>query len=80
MLEAVAQMDKACREYGIDLATAALQHSVNDPRITGTVVGFSKPGRLERLITSLETDLPAELLERLAELMPDKQYWLEETP
>jgi D-threo-aldose 1-dehydrogenase len=80
MLEAVAQMDKACRDYGIDLATAALQHSVNDPRITGTVVGFSKPGRLERLITSLETDLPAELLERLAELMPDKQYWLEETP
>ncbi|HEY0618571.1 MAG TPA: aldo/keto reductase [Kribbella sp.] len=80
MLEAVAQMDKACRDYGIDLATAALQHSVNDPRITGTVVGFSKPARLERLIGSLETEIPAELLERLAQLMPDKQYWLEETP
>jgi D-threo-aldose 1-dehydrogenase len=53
---------------------------VNDPRITGTVVGFSKPARLDRLIASLETDIPAELVDRLAELMPDKQYWLEETP
>jgi D-threo-aldose 1-dehydrogenase len=80
MLDAVAQLDKACRDYGIDLATAALQHSVNDPRISGTVVGFSKPARLDRLVASLETEIPAELLERLAELMPDKQYWLEETP
>jgi D-threo-aldose 1-dehydrogenase len=78
-LEAVALMDKACREYGIDLATAALQHSVNDPRITGTVVGFSKPARLQRITASLETEIPAELRERLAELLPDKQHWLEGT-
>lgn len=77
-LEAVAAMDKACRDHGIDLATAALQHSVNDPRISGTVIGFSKPVRLEQLIISLETEIPAELENRLAELMPDKQYWLEE--
>jgi D-threo-aldose 1-dehydrogenase len=77
--EAVALMDKACREYGIDLATAALQHSVNDPRITGTVVGFSKPARLDRITASLETEMPAELLDRLAELLPDKQHWLEGT-
>ncbi|HET6293260.1 MAG TPA: aldo/keto reductase [Kribbella sp.] len=79
-LEAVALMDKACREYGIDLATAALQHSVNDPRITGTVIGISKPARVERLITSLESEIPRELQDRLTELMPDKQYWLEGTP
>ncbi len=77
-LEAVAAMDKACRDHGIDLATAALQHSVNDPRISGTVIGFSKPVRLEQLIISLETEIPAELANRLAELMPDKQHWLEE--
>ena len=77
-IEAVAAMDKACRDHGIDLATAALQHSVNDPRISGTVIGFSKPVRLEQLIISLETEIPAELENRLAELMPDKRYWLEE--
>jgi D-threo-aldose 1-dehydrogenase len=78
-LEAVALMDKACREYDIDLATAALQHSVNDPRISGTVVGFSKPARLQRISASLETEIPAELRDRLAELLPDKQHWLEAT-
>jgi D-threo-aldose 1-dehydrogenase len=78
-LEAVALMDKACREYGIDLATAALQHSVNDPRITGTVVGFSKPARLQRITASLETEIPTELRDLLAELLPDKQHWLEGT-
>ncbi|MDX6260128.1 MAG: D-threo-aldose 1-dehydrogenase [Kribbellaceae bacterium] len=77
-LEAVAAMDKACRDHGIDLATAALQHSVNDPRISGTVIGFSKPARLEQLVAALETEIPPELLDRLAELLPDKQYWLEE--
>ncbi|MFI5707300.1 aldo/keto reductase [Kribbella sp. NPDC051620] len=77
-LQAVAAMDKACRDHGVDLATAALQHSVNDPRISGTVIGFSKPARLDQLVTALETELPAELLDRLADLLPDKRYWLEE--
>lgn len=79
MLEAVAQMDKACREYGIDLSTAALQHSVNDPKITGTVVGFSKPARVDQLVAALETEIPAELTARLAALMPDRTHWLEGT-
>jgi D-threo-aldose 1-dehydrogenase len=76
-LEAVAQMDKACRDYGIDLSTAALQHSVNDPKITGTVVGFSKPARVDQLVTALETEIPAELTARLTELMPAPTNWLE---
>ncbi len=79
MLEAVAQMDKACREYGLDLSTAALQHSVNDPKITGTVVGFSKPARVDQLVAALQTEIPAELTTRLAELMPDRTHWLEGT-
>jgi D-threo-aldose 1-dehydrogenase len=79
MLEAVAQMDEACREYGIDLSTAALQHSVNDPKITGTVVGFSKPARVDQLVAALETEIPAALTARLAELMPDRTHWLEGT-
>nr|WP_238356530.1 aldo/keto reductase [Kribbella italica] len=78
-LDAVAKMDKACREYGIDLSTAALQHSVNDPKITGTVVGFSKPARVDQLVAALETEIPAELTARLTELMPDPTHWLEGT-
>ena len=79
VLAAVARMDQACREYGIDLSTAALQHSVNDPKITGTVVGFSKPARVDQLVAALETEIPAELTAQLAELMPDRKHWLEGT-
>ena len=50
VLEAVAEMDKACREFGTDLATAALRHSVDNPDIAGTVVGISKPSRVDALI------------------------------
>jgi D-threo-aldose 1-dehydrogenase len=42
-LAAVILMQKACREHGVDLATAALQHSVRDPRITATMVGSASP-------------------------------------
>jgi len=79
VLEAVAEMDKACREFGTDLATAALRHSVDNPDIAGTVVGISKPSRVDALITSLEADLPAELLNRLGSLLPQERYWVEGT-
>ncbi|TDD59903.1 aldo/keto reductase [Kribbella antibiotica] len=77
VLRAVAGMDAACREYGIDLATAALRHSVDTPAITGTVVGITKPARVDALSTALDAELPAELVDRLDELRPDPQYWLD---
>jgi D-threo-aldose 1-dehydrogenase len=77
VLDAVAEMDKACQEYGVDLATAALRHSVDDPGIAGTVVGITKPARVDALEASLAVDLPRELLNRLGSLLPDRQYWVE---
>jgi D-threo-aldose 1-dehydrogenase len=77
VLEAVAEMDKACQEYGVDLATAALRHSVDNPDIAGTVVGITKPARVDALQAALETDLPDELLNRLGTLLPQEQYWVE---
>ncbi|MGZ0146160.1 aldo/keto reductase [Kribbella sp. WER1] len=77
VLEAVTAMDEACREYGVDLATLALRHSVDDPGITGTVVGITKPSRVDALAEALAVDLPEQLLNRLGNLLPDKQYWVE---
>ncbi|TDW76376.1 aldo/keto reductase [Kribbella pratensis] len=77
VLDAVAQMEKACQEYGADLATAALRHSVDDPGIAGTVVGITKPARVDALEAALAVDLPSELLNRLGSLLPDRQYWVE---
>jgi D-threo-aldose 1-dehydrogenase len=77
VLQAVAEMDKACRDYGIDLATAALRHSIDDPGIAGTVVGITKPARVDALVAARDADLPEELLNRLGSLLPDRQYWVE---
>jgi D-threo-aldose 1-dehydrogenase len=77
VLEAVAEMEKACQEYGVDLATAALRHSTDDPRIAGTVVGITKPARVDALLAARQVDLPTELLNRLGSLLPDRQYWVE---
>ncbi|WP_328999395.1 aldo/keto reductase [Kribbella sp. NBC_00709] len=77
VLEAVAEMEKACQEYGVDLATAALRHSVDDPGIAGTVVGITKPARVDALQAAMAADLPAELLNRLGNLLPQGQYWVE---
>lgn len=76
-LTAIARMDMVCREHGTDLATAALQASVNDSRINTTVIGFSKPSRLHRILTGLSAELPPELFERLEALLPARQNWLD---
>jgi D-threo-aldose 1-dehydrogenase len=76
-LTAIARMDGVCREHGTDLATAALQASVNDSRISTTVIGFSKPSRLDRILTGLSAELPPELFQRLEELLPARENWLD---
>ncbi|MFI5733133.1 aldo/keto reductase [Kribbella sp. NPDC051587] len=77
VLRAIAEMDALCRSYGTDLATAALRHSVDSPGITGTVVGITKPARVDALVTALEADLPQELVDELDALLPDPRYWLD---
>ncbi|HEY3555858.1 MAG TPA: aldo/keto reductase [Kribbella sp.] len=77
LLSAVKEMDAACREYGVDLATAALRHSLDDPGIAGTVVGITKPARVDALLAARDADLPEQLLNRLGNLLPDRQYWVE---
>jgi D-threo-aldose 1-dehydrogenase len=77
VLRAIAEMDARCRSYGTDLATAALRHSVDSPGITGTVVGITKPGRVDALVTALEADLPQELVDGLDALLPDARHWLD---
>ena len=79
VLEAVATMDKACREVGTDLATAALRGSVDTPEVAGTVVGISKPARVDALLEAMDADLPDELLNRLGSLLPQEQHWVEGT-
>lgn len=76
-LQAIAAMEATCREAGTDLRTAALRASVEDPRVDATVVGMSEPARLTQVATMLAADLPAGLLDELAQLLPAEHNWLD---
>ena len=76
-LNAVGAMDEVCQRAGTSLAAAALQASVSDPSVDATIVGISKPTRLQQLLAGLSQELPAELFARLEELVPAKTNWLD---
>ena len=77
VLDAVAAMNDACLRNGTDLATAALQFSMRDPRVHATVVGFTKPGRISTLMASAAFEPPPDLWIELETLVPPRSCWLD---
>lgn len=70
-------LDDLCREIGTDLPTAALQFSLRDPRIQMSVVGMSRPERLDALLAAVDTELPQDFWDEVERLLPDRSNWLE---
>jgi D-threo-aldose 1-dehydrogenase len=70
-------MAALCAAHGTDLATAALQFSLRDPAVSTTVVGISKPERLEPLLAAASTRLDDEFWQRIEELVPAEPNWLD---
>ena len=77
LLETIAAMDSVCTRYGIDLATAALQFSLRDPRIDATVVGITNERRITSLIASAGADIPVAVWDELEQLVPPASTWLD---
>lgn len=76
-LAAIAAMDELARRHGTDLATVALQASLRDPLVDTTVVGFSKPERIDTIVRSAKAELPGELWDELDALRPPPHAWLD---
>jgi D-threo-aldose 1-dehydrogenase len=57
-LERARQMEEICSRYGVPLAAVALQFSLRDPRITSTIVGMTRPERLEQTIALARVPIP----------------------
>lgn len=57
----VREMQKACQEYEIPLAAAALQFSMREPAIASTILGMSTPERLEQTFSLVQTPIPNDL-------------------
>ena len=77
LLESIAAMDSVCTRYGIDLATAALQFSLRDPRIDATVVGITSASRISSLIASAGLHIPDAAWDELELLVPPASTWLD---
>jgi D-threo-aldose 1-dehydrogenase len=77
ILEAAARLHDLADELGVSLPDAAVQHSLRDERIDMTVVGFSKPDRIPRLLERLRTPVPDEFWRRADALLPDSSLWLD---
>ena len=70
IVERVRAMEQECRELDVPLAAAALQFSLRDPRVVSTVVGLSRPERVDQTIDLATHPVPDELWERLVALAP----------
>ncbi|MEJ7841340.1 MAG: aldo/keto reductase [Rubrobacter sp.] len=68
IIEKVRKMQVACREFDVPLAAAALQFSMRDPRVVSTIVGISRPERVEQTLELTARSVPEELWERLNSL------------
>ena len=65
MVEEVRAMERACREFGVPLAAAALQFSLRDLRVASTIVGISRPERVGQTLDLAARPIPDELWKRL---------------
>lgn len=75
--DAALAMKDACFRHGTELATAALQFSLLDPRITATVVGMSRPSRVGDVLSAASANLSSDLWSELEALCPPDRYWLD---
>ncbi len=67
-LQRAFSLEALCLRYQVPLAAVALQFSIRDPRITSTIVGISKPERLQETIWLSQMDLPAGIWEEIVEI------------
>ncbi len=79
LIETVRAMSEVCAEYGVSLAAAALQFSMKDPRVVSSIVGLSRPERVQQTIDLATHPVPDELWPRLEALVPEEQRDPEES-
>lgn len=65
IIDRTRQLAAVCQEFDVPLIAAALQFSLRDPRVTSTVVGMTKPERVQQTIDLATLPIPDELWARL---------------
>jgi D-threo-aldose 1-dehydrogenase len=62
------QLQEICDRYGVPMAAAALQFSMLDPNVDVTIVGMSRPERIQQTIDLATVEIPEQLWAEVAEL------------
>ena len=62
---AIKAVELICRDAGVPLGAAALQFSTRDARISSTIVGVSRPERLDEIEAWASWDIPGDVWEAL---------------
>lgn len=68
MVAVTRKIQAICERYGVPMAAAALQFSMLDPNVDVTIVGMSKPERIQQTIDLATVDIPRAMWDELAEL------------
>lgn len=61
VLDRTRQLASICAEHEVPLAAAALQFSMRDPRVTSTVVGMTRPERVQQTLDLATRPIPDDL-------------------
>ena len=75
-LAAVARLEAICAAAGVPLAAAALQFSMRDPRVGSTIVGITRPERIDQTERLAAWPIPAEVWADLMAVETPKETWL----
>lgn len=76
VVEALSAIERLAAELEVPLPAAAIQFSVRDPRITSTVLGVSRPERIESSVELSTQPIPEEFWAHVAELAAPEDTWL----
>lgn len=76
VLDALRGMEQVCERHAVPLAAAALQFSIRDERVASTIVGFSRPERVDDCVAQARLPIPGALWPELDALLPSSDRWL----
>lgn len=76
-LAAIAAMADLCDEYGLELGAAAIQASLRDTLVDCTLVGMSRPERVQWTLDAASEPIPEDFWARIDELRPAPEHWVD---
>jgi len=72
----VEEIEAVCAREGVPLAAAALQFSLRDARVASTIVGMSRPERIDQTVELAAVPTPDALWDELDGLAAPEETWL----